>query len=72
MTENKRFTRKTVYGWEKSAFLEVMNGLDRKNQQLKKENKQLKDFIKKLADDTGSIVLMNGYGYHISKVINDD
>lgn len=33
------------------------------------ENEQLKDFIKKLADDTGEIVLMNGYVYRIGKVI---
>ena len=38
---------------------------------LSEENERLKDFIKKLADDNGNIILINGYGYHISKVIND-
>lgn len=42
MTENERFTWKTVHGWQTPAFLEVMNGLDKKNQQLKEENEQLK------------------------------
>ena len=41
-------------------------------EELQNENEQLKDFIKKLADDTGRIALMNGYVYNISKVINDD
>lgn len=42
MTENERFTWKTVHGWQTSAFLKVMNGLDKKNQQLKEENEELK------------------------------
>lgn len=42
MTENERFTWKTVHGWQTPAFLEVMNGLDKKNQQLKEENEELK------------------------------
>ena len=42
MTEKERFTWEDVYKWEVPAFLEVMNGLDKKNQQLKKENEQLK------------------------------
>lgn len=37
-----------------------------------KENEQLKDFIKKLTDNTGQIKLMNGYGYHISEVIKNE
>lgn len=47
MTENKRFKWEDVYRWEVPAFLEVMNGLDKKNQELKEENKQLKDDLKK-------------------------
>ena len=42
MTENKRFKWEDVYRWEVPAFLEVMNGLDKKNQQLKEQNKELK------------------------------
>lgn len=42
MTENKRFTRSNTFGWEKGAFLEVMNGLDEKNRKLKEEIKELK------------------------------
>lgn len=42
MSKNERFTWKTVHGWQTSAFLKVMNGLDKKNQQLKEDNKQLK------------------------------
>lgn len=45
MTENERFTWKTVHGWQTPAFLEVMNGLDKKNQQLKEENEELKEAI---------------------------
>lgn len=45
MIENERFTWKTVHGWQTSAFLEVMNGLDKKNQRLKEENEQLKEAI---------------------------
>lgn len=42
MTKN-RFKWEDVYKWGVPAFLEVMNGLDRKNQQLKEENKVLKE-----------------------------
>lgn len=42
MTENKRFTRKYIHGWQTDAFLNVMNGLDEKNKKLKKENEKLK------------------------------
>lgn len=42
MSKDERFTWKTVHGWQTPAFLKVMNGLDKKNQQLKKENEQLK------------------------------
>ena len=31
-----------MHGWQTNAFLEVMNGLDKKNQQLKEQNKELK------------------------------
>lgn len=53
------------------AFLENFK-LKEENKELKEVNEQLNDFIRKLADDSRRIVLMNGYGYHISKVINDD
>lgn len=56
MTENERFTWKTVHGWQTPAFLEVMNGLDKKNQQLKQENKELKKENEKLKN-----VLKNSY-----------
>lgn len=42
MTENKRFKWEDVYQWEVGGFLKVMNGLDKKNQQLKEENRELK------------------------------
>lgn len=49
MSENERFTFSDVWGWRIDGFLNVMNGLDRKNNELKerikeleKENKQLK------------------------------
>ena len=42
MTE-KRFKWEDVYKWEVPAFLEVMNGLHEKNEQLKEENEQLKE-----------------------------
>lgn len=49
MSENERFTYSDVWGWNIDGFLNTMNGLDRKNNELKerikeleKENKQLK------------------------------
>lgn len=48
MTEKERFKWEDVYKWGVPAFLEVMNGLDKKNQQLKEENEQLKETIKEL------------------------
>ena len=38
----KRFKWEDVYKWEVPAFLEVMNGLNEKNEQLKEENRRLK------------------------------
>lgn len=49
MTRKERFTWKDVYQWQTPAFLEVMNGLDRKNQQLKEENEELKKRIDRQA-----------------------
>lgn len=40
MTENKRFTRSNTYGWNGTAFLKVMNGLDEKNKKLNERIKQ--------------------------------
>ena len=48
MTENKRFTNADVYGWSRSAFLEVMNGLDEKNKKLREENEQLRQKVEDL------------------------
>lgn len=45
MDKNERFTWKTVHGWQTPAFLEVMNGLDKKNQRLKEENEHLKEAL---------------------------
>lgn len=33
--------------------------------------KELESFIKKIADDNGEIVLLNGYGYNIRKVLHN-
>ena len=41
MTENKRFTYSDVWGWNIDGFLNVMNGLDRKNNELKERVKEL-------------------------------
>lgn len=41
MSEDERFTWKTVHGWHTNAFLVVMNGLDAKNKRLKQEKEQL-------------------------------
>lgn len=38
----ERFKWEDVYKWEVPAFLEVMNGLNEKNEQLKEENRRLK------------------------------
>ena len=38
---------------------------------LKKENEQLKSFIKSLANPDGRIWLSSGYGYRIDKILND-
>lgn len=47
MTEDDRFTWKTVHGWHKNAFLVVMNGLDKKNKRLKQEKEELmQDWIR--------------------------
>ena len=40
MTE-KRFTYSDVWGWNIDSFLNVMNGLDRKNNELKERIKEL-------------------------------
>lgn len=41
MTENKRFKYSDVWGWNIDGFLNVMNGLDRKNNELKERIKEL-------------------------------
>ena len=43
MTENKRFEYSDVWGWKIDAFLNVMNGLDRKNNELKERIKELEE-----------------------------
>ena len=43
MTENKRFTYSDVWGWKIDGFLNVMNGLDRKNNELKERVKELEE-----------------------------
>lgn len=48
MTENKRFTYSDVWGWNVDGFLNVMNGLDRKNNELKEQIKELKSENKML------------------------
>lgn len=49
MTE-KRFKWEDVCHWQVPAFLEVMNGLDKKNQQLKEKNEELKQDIEYLEE----------------------
>ena len=34
--------------------------------------KELESFINKIADDKGEIVLLNGYGYNIRKVLHNE
>lgn len=41
MTEKERFTYFDVCGWNKDGFLNVMNGLDKKNNELKERIKEL-------------------------------
>lgn len=49
MSEDDRFTWKTVHGWHTNAFLVAMNGLDKKNKRLKQEKEQLmQDWIRVL------------------------
>lgn len=55
MTKNKRFTRSNTQGWQKTAFLEVLNGLDEKNKKLKEENEQLKSTIMEMEDYLGRL-----------------
>ena len=50
MTE-KRFKWQDVYQWEVPAFLEVMNGLHEKNEQLKEEIMRLQYINKQLNHD---------------------
>ena len=40
-------------------------------EELLKENEQLKQFIKSLASHDGKIWLSSGYGYRIDKILND-
>lgn len=47
MTEKERFIRSNTYGWQKSFFHNVVNGLDEKNKKLKEENEWLKKSIKR-------------------------
>ena len=39
--------------------------------QLSEENEQLKAFIKRLTNNCGEIVLMNGIGYKVDKILGD-
>lgn len=48
MTKDKRFTYSDVWGWNIDGFLNVMNGLDKKNNKLKKRIKELEQENKML------------------------
>lgn len=48
ITKNKRFNYSNTHGWQKDAFLKVMNGLDDKNKRLKKQVKELESENKML------------------------
>lgn len=41
--KDERFTYANTRGWQKDAFLEVMNGLDNKNKILKERIKELEN-----------------------------
>ena len=67
MTENKRFTYSDVWGWNIDGFLNTMNGLDRKNNELKerikeleKENEKIRQEIKK---ETDRVIKLEQYVY---------
>lgn len=62
MAENKRFRWEDVYKWEVPAFLEVMNGLHEKNEQLKKENERLKQQNESLKDTNESLTAQLAHG----------
>lgn len=49
MTEDKRFTYSDVWGWNIDGFLNTMNGLDRKNNELKERVKELESCNRGLA-----------------------
>lgn len=40
-SEEERFTFSNTYGWDRTGFLKIMNGLDRKNKKLKKRIKEI-------------------------------
>lgn len=85
MTENKRFTYSDVWGWNIDGFLNTMNGLDRKNNELKerikeleKENKQLQievlgqsEEIEILSNENQQLKQRNQRQYNRLKEITD-
>lgn len=50
----------------------IIADLEKQNKELKERIKELESFIKKIADDKGEIVLLNGYGYNIREVMKND
>lgn len=48
-----------------------LNICEKKLIKLTKENEELKSFIKRLANERGEIILLNGYCYNIKKVIGE-
>ena len=67
--ENQSFEIHSKWQGEKySELLDSFTNMKKKFQLVKKENEQLKSFIKKLTNHNGEILLMNGYGYTKSYV----
>lgn len=68
----KDFDEKVEYE-DYQAFADSMTGenvINRLNE-LNDENKQYKAFIKRLTNKNGEIVLMNGNGYNVKKILGD-
>lgn len=69
MTENKRFTYSNTYGWQIGGFLNVMNGLDRKNNELKERIKQQEELI---IEQAIQVYYLKNENKHMKNVLDEN
>ena len=69
MIRNKRFSYSNTYGWQRGAFLEVMNGLDEKNRKLKERIKQHEELI---SEQAIQLDYLKDENRHMSEVLDEN